>query len=279
MIRRRVVEQLKEQQWVAVGIELLIVVLGVFIGLQVSNWNQDRVSARQGAIFTERLKADLRHEDWIYQLMIDYNRQVLKNAEQSVSALEGRTTLSDEALLVSAYRATQYKQPVRRRSTFDELISTGTIGLILDGKLRDTAMRLYSFTTMDNMALEGRESRYREAFRVAMPNEVQHSLGRQCGDRYIDPGDYQAIASVLDYPCRTDLSAEAISEAAQVIRSTPALVPLLRLRIADIETRLGDLTGNNRTIMKNLRAIATDKREDAGKPVAASPEVAEPGSR
>jgi hypothetical protein len=107
MIRRRVIEQLREQQWVAVGIELMIVVLGVFIGLQASNWNQERTSARQGATFTERLKADLRHEDWVYQLLIDYNRQVVKNAEEALSAFEGKTTLLDEALLVSAYRATQ----------------------------------------------------------------------------------------------------------------------------------------------------------------------------
>ena len=259
MIRRRVIEQLREQHWLAVFIELLIVVLGVFIGLQVSNWNQDRESARQGANFAERLKSDLRHEDWVYQLMITYNRQVLANADRAVSALEGRTTVSDEALLVSAYRATQYKQPVRRRSTYDELISTGTIGLIRDEKLRDTAMRLYNVATMDNMAREGRESRYREAFRMALPNDVQRALGRQCGDRYIDAGDYGASAGVLDYPCRTELSAQTISEAAQVLRSTPTLVPLLRLRIADIETRLGDLTSNNRTIMDNLRAIATKK--------------------
>lgn len=259
MIRRRIVEQLREQQWIAVGIELVIVVLRVFIGLQASNWNQERASARQGAIFAGRLKADLRHEDWVYQLLIDYNHQVLKSAEQAVSALEGKTTLSDEALLVSAYRATQYKQPLRRRSTYDELISTGTIGLILDEKLRDTAMRLYNVTTMDNMAREGREQRYREAFRMALPNEVQGALAKNCGDRYIEPGDYEAIASVLDYPCRTELSGQAISEAARVLRSTPTLVPLLRLRIADIKTRIGELTGNSRTLMDSLRAIGNKK--------------------
>ena len=259
MVRQRVIQQLKNQQWVAVGIELVIVVLGVFIGLQASNWNQERASARQGAILAERLKADLRHEDWVYQYLIDYNRQVLKNAEQAESALEGNTTLSDEALLVNAYRATQYKQPLRRRSTYDELISTGTIGLILDEKLRDTAMRLYNLTTEENMAREGRESRYREAFRMALPTDVQRALAKNCGDRYIEPGDYQAIATVLDYPCHTELSAQAISDAAQALRSTPTLVPLVRLRIADIETRMGDLTGNNRTIMEDLRAIADKK--------------------
>src|ERR1700709_834355 len=88
--------------------------------------DQERASARQGAIFAERLKADLRHEDWVCQYLIDYNRQVLKSAGQAESGREGKTALPDEALLVSAYRATQYKQPVRRRSTYDELISTGT---------------------------------------------------------------------------------------------------------------------------------------------------------
>ena len=35
MILRRLVENLKQQHWTAVAIELVIVVLGVFIGLQV----------------------------------------------------------------------------------------------------------------------------------------------------------------------------------------------------------------------------------------------------
>ena len=259
MIHRRVIEQLRQQQWVAVGIELVIVILGVFIGLQASNWNQERASARQGAIFTERLKADLRHEDWVCQYLIDYNRQVLKSAEQAERGLEGKMALSDEALLVSAYRATQYKQPLRRRSTYDELISTGTIGLIVDEKLRDTAMRLYNLSTMDNMAREGLESHYREAFRMALPTEVQRALAKNCGDRYAQPGDYESIATVLDYPCHPALDAQTISDAVQVLRSSPALVPALRLRIADMETRMGDLTVNNGTIMDDLRAIAGKK--------------------
>ena len=160
---------------------------------------------------------------------------------------------------MSAYRATQYKQPVRRRATYDELISTGTIGLILDEKLRDTAMRLYNMPAIENTSREGRESRYREAFRMALPNDVQSALGRQCGDRFIVPRDYEAIAGILDHPCRTELSAQAISEAAQMLRSAPNLVPLLRLRIADIETRLGDMTVNNRTIRDDLRAVANGK--------------------
>jgi hypothetical protein len=260
MILRRLVESLRKQHWSAVAIELVIVVLGVFIGMQVSNWNQQRVTDRQSAIFTEHLKADLREEDWRYQFLVAYNAEVLANANRAVDALDGTATLSDEELLVSAYRATQYKQGLRRRSTYDELISTGTIGLIRDQTLRDTAMRLYNVQTFDNLVQEGMRSRFREAFRMTLPNDVQRALAKQCGDRYIRPGDYASIHGILDYPCRTGLPEPVVVESAARLRSDPELVPLLRLRIADIETRLVDLTGNNRIILENLRAIANEKR-------------------
>ena len=121
----RVIEHFKHQQWTAIGIDFVIVVIGVFVGIQVSNWNQARVIDQQAAVFTTHLKEDLREEYWGYQLMIEYNRDVLDNAEIAVGAMEGTAPLSDEALLVSAYRATQYKNKLRRRATYDELVSTG----------------------------------------------------------------------------------------------------------------------------------------------------------
>jgi hypothetical protein len=39
MILGRVIKHLKEQTWTAIGIDLLIVVVGVFLGAQASNWN------------------------------------------------------------------------------------------------------------------------------------------------------------------------------------------------------------------------------------------------
>lgn len=262
MTPRRVSEHLKSREWAGIGIELVIVVLGVFIGIQVSNWNEKLATNRAAALFTEHLKADLREEDWAYQLLISYNREVLANAERTVNALEGKTTLTDENLLVSAYRATQYKQRLRRRSTYDELISTGKIGLIRDRSLRDTAMRLYNIATIDNLVREGMQSRYREAFRMSLPNDLQRVLGKQCGDRFIQTGDYAGIPGILDYACTTGLSEQAITAGAKELRSNATLVPLLRLRIADIETRLVDLTVNNRPILESLRAIV--KCDSAG---------------
>ncbi len=46
MILRRVIEHVRQQQWTAVGIDFCIVVVGVFIGIQVSNWNDERETDR-----------------------------------------------------------------------------------------------------------------------------------------------------------------------------------------------------------------------------------------
>lgn len=42
MLLRRVMQHVKEQNWTAVGIDFVIVVIGVFVGIQVANWNDAR---------------------------------------------------------------------------------------------------------------------------------------------------------------------------------------------------------------------------------------------
>ncbi len=258
MILRRFSQALKDQNWAAIAIEFVLLVLGVFLGIQVANWNVERETGQRSAIFTERLKADLREEDWTYQFLIAYNREVLANANRTVEALEGRAALSDEVLLVSAYRATQYRNRNQRSSTFDELISTGNIGLIRDRTLRGTAIQFYNLAALDILIREGRDSLYRQAFRTSLPNHVQRAISKHCGDRVARPGDYTTIQGTLDYPCRTGMSVQDIATSASALRANPEILRSLRLRVADLETRLFDLTRNNRSVMESLRAIATE---------------------
>ncbi len=46
MIFRRFAGNFRQQDWTAVVVELVVVVLGVFIGLQASNWNAEQADAR-----------------------------------------------------------------------------------------------------------------------------------------------------------------------------------------------------------------------------------------
>ena len=62
MILRRITEHVKAQNWFAVGIDFFIVVIGVFIGIQVSNWNNARADYQREVQYLENLADDIQEE-------------------------------------------------------------------------------------------------------------------------------------------------------------------------------------------------------------------------
>src|SRR5690242_1762698 len=80
---RHVISHLRRQDWMAVCIELVVVVVGVFIGVQASNWNEQRETDQKAAVFTQRLKSDLREEAWGYEMNIGYFDQVQTSARRA----------------------------------------------------------------------------------------------------------------------------------------------------------------------------------------------------
>ena len=256
MILRRVTASLRRQDWTAVVIELAVVVIGVFIGLQASNWNGERETEAKAARFADSLKTYMRAEAWGYEYQIQYYGNVHSNAKRTLDALSGKAPLTDEELLISAFRATQYNENIRRRATYDELTSTGAIGLIRDPVLRETAMRLYNTNNFNNIVQEGRSSPYRLAFRMAVLDDAQRSLEKTCGDRVAVVGDYKTnFADAINYPCSTGLPAETIAACAATLRNDPKLVPLLRLRVVDLESNIANLLvyeGDIHTALRDL---------------------------
>jgi hypothetical protein len=62
MIPRRVAEHAKAQNWFAVALDLFIVVIGVFIGIEVANWNQTRQDHQEERRYYGQLLVDLRSD-------------------------------------------------------------------------------------------------------------------------------------------------------------------------------------------------------------------------
>jgi len=89
MILRRLAQNLKEQNWTAIAIEFVLLVLGVFLGIQVANWNAERGDRHRGELFTQKLITDMRVEHWRYRFLLEYYRDVHGAAERALGALDG----------------------------------------------------------------------------------------------------------------------------------------------------------------------------------------------
>jgi hypothetical protein len=71
MLLRRLVDHVKKQHWTAVFLDFAIVVLGVFIGMQVTNWNEARIERRQEIAYLEAMSADVSYSITSLQNLID----------------------------------------------------------------------------------------------------------------------------------------------------------------------------------------------------------------
>ncbi len=125
--------------------------------------------------------------------------------------------------------------------------------------MRTTAIGIYSMTVFDRIAAQSVGSRYREAFRMTVPISVQRALRISCGDRIVKSGDFKGIVDPLDYPCAAGLDEAALAGAAAALRSNADIIPVLRLRVADLETQIIDLTQNNKDVVAGLAAVTGER--------------------
>jgi hypothetical protein len=61
MLLRRFVKHITDQNWFAVGLDVIIVISGIFIGMQLNEWDEKRIEKQQEQIFLTQLKVDIVH--------------------------------------------------------------------------------------------------------------------------------------------------------------------------------------------------------------------------
>lgn len=242
MILRRVTQHVKDQNWFAVALDFLIVVVGVFIGLQVANWNEARQTQEAATQYEMRLRLDLKRDALNYVYLREYYQGVLKAADTAYDGLTGRIEISDADLLVAAYRASQYNWAERHRATFDELVASGNLDLIEDRSFRTRVTAYYTMSLLEETSQASMNSEYRRAFRMLAPPDLHAALGAQCGDREDDPARDQVFT--IDYDCSFAWPSDEIARYARLVRDNEELLALLRLRIANLNSREFELDGN-----------------------------------
>lgn len=139
MILRKLTQALREQNWTAIVIEFVLLVSGVFLGLQVSTWNEerrDRVLARQ---YLERLREDFALSVTGAESNIEYMEQQAGRATLMLDRLRACRLQEDSQraeFAAALYVLGRLEPPTLTRGTMDELRSTGRLGIIRSVKLR-----------------------------------------------------------------------------------------------------------------------------------------------
>jgi hypothetical protein len=108
MLLSRFISNIEKRDWGSIVVELVIVVVGVFFGIQAANWNADRLEREQGRLITERLLVDLRKDLVTRQTLVTYYQAVFDSAERTVTRLNADSVQDPLAFVVDAYHASEY---------------------------------------------------------------------------------------------------------------------------------------------------------------------------
>lgn len=145
MIMRRLAQSLKGQNWTAICVEFVLLVAGVFLGIQAANWNEVRRDRSLEAQYIVRLDRDFRAIDARLQDNVARSTQASQAAVRLLGDLEslrdgGAWSRTKQQMLRDLDDSQDWRIPAPRAASFVELLSTGNVGLLRDTRLRDALL-------------------------------------------------------------------------------------------------------------------------------------------
>lgn len=136
MILHRLADAIREQNWFTVFIEVLIVMIGIFLGLQVTQWNENRKERALEAIYTQRLHQEVLDLSAVRTPLVQ-SREImvaeLKSAFLKLSAPEGEALGNSECFHLGYNPAVT--NPTDDLPLIVELLSSGRLTIFTDERL------------------------------------------------------------------------------------------------------------------------------------------------
>lgn len=235
MIFKRAVAKLRAQDWLAIAVELGIVIVGVFIGNWVNDRNQQRVQRHEVEALVERLKPTLAQFDEQVAGELAYYANARSYAFTAFAGWNRDLRVSDRQFVIAAYQASQVTGFSASSQSFSTLIGADQVREIGDPELR-RKMGAVLGADFSQLSYQNMLTDYRRHVRELIPNSIQEDIRAACGDQNAPIGIVR-LPPKCDIALPTDQSAKA----AAALRAHPELVNELNYHLAQSSTLVANI--------------------------------------
>jgi len=147
MLLRRISKHVKDQNWFAVFLDFFIVVVGILIAFQITNWNEARSNDRLADSYYERLASDIRAT--ISALSADERSAMKGMAEiEAFTAILNDPNAADDELVSTTHayftRGLNMTGFNTINATFEDLSSTGRLEILNNPEVVTALTRLHT---------------------------------------------------------------------------------------------------------------------------------------
>lgn len=143
MLLRHVTRHLQKQDWTAIGIDFLIVVLGVFVGLQAQEWYGERARRVADSQYVERMHREVVELIAIRENVVTPRSKNFADIAMATSKVFGtdHVTQLTTAECAAIQLSHVFTSPTTSLPTVDELISAGRLDSLSSRALRSAITR------------------------------------------------------------------------------------------------------------------------------------------
>jgi hypothetical protein len=223
---------LRVQNWTGVAIELAIVIVGVFIGMEVSNWNQARIDRRETVLMLEQLAPELQLQIKFLETAKSYYATTRQYADQALAGWQGDRSISDEQFIIAAYQASQVYGIIINADNWSLMFGGEDLRNIDDPALRRN-MELVLTQDYGPVRFEAVSTNYREQVRRVIPIHIQDRIRQECGDR----GENYYLTT-LPPTCSMRIAPAEAKRIAAALRARPELAGELHWHLAAVAAYL-----------------------------------------
>lgn len=150
MILRRFMKHVTDQNWFAVGLDVIVVVVGIFLGMQVTEWNSDRQEKELERQYLQQLVRDINNLQNMLKEKIEFEEDKTKIGDELFSVLSKKGFSTNKKYIGAALVSlTDRKTVALQSATYIDLRSSGRLGLIRDHNLRTNITN--SFLALERM--------------------------------------------------------------------------------------------------------------------------------
>jgi hypothetical protein len=237
MLLRRITKHVKDQNWLAVFIDFLIVVVGVFIGIQVANWNTTLVDRKVGDEYLIRVQNEVIKTKNNFESLQALTDMVILHTESALNVLEFNDKNISEQFLLDAYIAGHEIVGFIERDVYEEILSVGALNKIANIQVRKEIQNFYQ---LNNVLYDmgTNETTYQVDIRRAMPHDVIQTIRNNCAAQLQKSTD-GTLRRMLLSQCKIAISEEQQIRALNDLKSAN-LKASLRSALSDYRSKQSD---------------------------------------
>lgn len=177
MIVKRIANSIREQNWTAFSVELVLVIAGVLIALQLDQWKEARADDAHEIEFVKKVRTDIETDIIDLNDAVEMLTAVSGFGYTAMEVLEGKSCLDECWLeLVAFFHASQWIDVELNRASFEDIKRTG---LPRNADLRNKLAMYYNLSEQARK-ISSDLPRFRELVRSSIPARTQEYLWAAC---------------------------------------------------------------------------------------------------